>query len=445
MNKRRVIQLRHQELIRRAKLRKRFRRNRRIHRDRIRKDKLREELRRRFGQHSKILRMLEEHAKNPLQVRYGVHITVPKTFSIIDHPEQVIKTISQFAAVKCSVGRPTEVYIDQSGLKNYDLAASALLDLVAVELKNELIINNKATQFRGKLPNDGDVQTFIRAIGIIKHLGISNRIPTWSEMQKLRVFDRRNRHYSRPVSAKTASRKERAASGFVDHINECLAIKGKVLTPRGITQLSGCIGELLDNAEEHAAFPDWSMLGYLDLKRKQPKVEIAIFNFGRSIAETFQELPSGHFALRSVMPYVRRHMKTRSVFTQYGEEELFTVMALQEHISSKNNHADSQRGHGTIQLLRFFQNIHQLCTGSQTGAEMTLVSGRTVIRFDGSHSLKKGVGSANVIAFNQKNSLDFPPSQEYVRRLNGAKFPGTIISIRFPLTNSMVKEEENDA
>ncbi|MBA4058687.1 MAG: hypothetical protein C0490_28480, partial [Marivirga sp.] len=54
-----------------------------------------------------------------------------------------------------------------------------------------------------------------------------------------------------------------------------------------------------------------------------------------------------------------------------------------------------------------------------------------------------------VIAFNSANDLGQKPDSNYVRALEGVHFPGTIISVRFPLSLSegtMVEEiqDEND-
>lgn len=401
--------------------------------------KKREELAALFGKKSKILGLLANHAQKKINVQKGVQVTIPKTFSIIDDPSTVIDTISQFSAVKKSGERPTQVFIDQSQMERYDLAASALLDLVAVELRKELKINNKSSRFRGRFPSHGPVARFIKAIGIVKHLGIRDQRPTCSEMQKLRVFDKRCRHYLPLISARASSLKERAASGFVEHLNSCLGANGKELTRDGVSQLSACLSELLDNAEEHANFTDWSLLGYLDMDDQQKKLEIAVFNFGRSIAETFTSLTPSHFARKAIEPYLQQHSSL--VFKKHTKEDLITVMALQEHISSKNEDSLSSRGHGTIELLRFFSKIHQDCSNSSLGAEMALLSGNTFIRFDGTHLLSKsGKGDEKVIAFNKSNSLSDPPDQQYVRSLGKSYFPGTIISIRFPLTSAMVQE-----
>ncbi|MBD9476164.1 hypothetical protein IB268_24840 [Achromobacter sp. ACM01] len=395
-----------------------------------------------FGQKSKILTLLEARASKKINVEQGIRVTVPKVFSILDAPEVVVDTINKFAAVKASGKRPTSIYIDQTAMETYDLAASALLDLAAVELKKELQLNNRPGRFEGAFQKYGPVARFIKAIGIVRHLGIRGHMPTWTEMQKLRVFDRRNRHYHPPKSAKTATRKELAAGGFVSHLNDCLATQEKKLTPTGASRLVGCLGELLDNAEEHARFSDWSLLGYLDLDCEQPKVEIAIINFGRSFAETFQELEADHFSWDSVRPYVDRHSSKSKLLGGCRDEDLLTVMALQPHISSKNHDASHSRGHGTVQLLRFFSKVHQACTGSALGAQMALVTGSTFIRFDGKHLLSESPEQEATIAFNDRNSLTDQPDNDYVRSLGKCHFPGTIISIRFPLTTAMVQEEE---
>ncbi|MDT8466849.1 hypothetical protein O3S75_017205, partial [Alcaligenes nematophilus] len=140
------------ERLRRFKLQKNKRRSRRTHKRNLRFKFQREDLARRFGSHSKILKLLEQKATRKIEVKQGISVTIPATFSIIDEPELVIETINQFAAVKLSGARPSQVYIDQSRMTSYDLAASALLDLVAVELKTELHLANRVSRFRGALP-----------------------------------------------------------------------------------------------------------------------------------------------------------------------------------------------------------------------------------------------------------------------------------------------------
>ena len=51
-----------------------------------------------------------------------------------------------------------------------------------------------------------------------------------------------------------------------------------------------------------------------------------------------------------------------------------------------------------------------------------------------------------IIAFNSENDLAIPPDRTHVKCLKGVEFPGTIVSIRFPLPEkalqNVVKKNE---
>ena len=51
-------------------------------------------------------------------------------------------------------------------------------------------------------------------------------------------------------------------------------------------------GEILNNAEDHSGSDDVVITGYLDNSNSTHLCEIAIFNFGKTIAETFREMPN---------------------------------------------------------------------------------------------------------------------------------------------------------
>jgi hypothetical protein len=74
---------------------------------------------------------------------------------------------------------------------------------------------------------------------------------------------------------------------------------------------------------------------------------------------------------------------------------------------------------------------------------MAIVSGGTYILFDGTHRMRETEGKGKTIAFNKSNDLYLKPDEDYVKPLRGLHFPGTIISIRFPLsTTSTVTLDE---
>jgi hypothetical protein len=88
-------------------------------------------------------------------------------------------------------------------------------------------------------------------------------------------------------------------------------------------------------------------------------------------------------------------------------------------------------------LIEFFQKVHKECApDSAVKAKMAIVSGSTFILFDGQYGLREKTGHGKVIAFNAANNLYTRPDSSYVKPLGSYKFPGTIISIRFPLSNT---------
>jgi hypothetical protein len=221
---------------------------------------------------------------------------------------------------------------------------------------------------------------------------------------------------------------------FVDYIDECLVEHGFKLRPEERARLLIYAGEILDNAEEHAGMREWSIVGYVDTDSEDHLCEIAIFNFGRSFAETFSSLSQNSYAYKEVAPYLDQHRRKGFFNTGWREEDLLTLVALQGHVSSKNTSSSTTRGQGTVDIIKFFQKVHLECVGTAGPcAEMAILSGKTHILFDGTYQMAPDASGRNVIAFNAQNDLSSKPDPKYVRNLGGDGFPGTVISIRFPM------------
>ncbi|AWH48096.1 hypothetical protein C1925_02420 [Stenotrophomonas sp. SAU14A_NAIMI4_5] len=90
-------------------------------------------------------------------------------------------------------------------------------------------------------------------------------------------------------------------------------------------------------------------------------------------------------------------------------------------------------------MMEFFQRISDACSDEGTGdPEMVLVSGDTHIRFHRKYKMKKDEATGReIIAFNKENSTSELPDGELVRTMVGASFPGTLISINFPLSGKL--------
>lgn len=397
-----------------------------------------------FGKESKIISMLAKSYKGQAHKQSNaLKLVIPSTFSIIEKPEDVIAVIGQFAK-SIREQRPKWMTLDQSALTVYDLAANGLLDVIAVELEKETKKCRRKTKWGGVFPKDENVSRFIRALGITKHLGLENLYPVGSTARDYRVFDRRNRHYYGWMKPDKADFKSKVVAEFANHINGCLIAHGRKLTPEALAKLCDYTGEIIDNAEEHAGMFDWTIQGYLDNNCEVPLCEIAIFNFGDTIAETLNRLPKHSYTWNQISPYLQLHKKKKLFGPAWSELDLLTVIALQGHVSSKNKSASDTRGNGTVELIEFFQKVHQECTvdnSEEVAAKMAIISGGTYILFDGTHKLVEQENGIKAVTFNFENSLEVLPDSKYVRGLRGHHFPGTIISIRFPLGAASLVEK----
>lgn len=400
------------------------------------------EVKEKFWQHSKLISLIANSYKGSTLPHANIlRFKIPKSFSIIDNPETVIAHLGQFAKTYLKT-RPRAAQIDHSSLINYDLAANGILDLIVVEAKKETKLNKRQLRWSGVFPVDQDVRRFIRGAGIIKHLNISNELPKEEESATLKIFDERNHHYYTYNPTK-ADKKTTVTAKFADHINSCLNTSGKELTHIARHKLCEYVGEILDNVEQHAGMIDWTIQGYLDNSCEIPLCEIAIFNFGKTIAENLQNVPRDSYTWKQIGHYILLHRAKKLFCPDWSEKDLLTLIALQEKVSSKNLTEEDTRGNGTVDLIEFFQKISEE-TGyiGEKRAKMAILSGNTHITFDGKYKLSAIGNSPRRIAFNIENNLLFPPDKDYVKSLKNLNFPGTIISIRFPLSISILAESE---
>lgn len=366
-------------------------------------------------------------------------VDVPEVFSLIDNPDESLRFVKSFAA-DIREKHPKGVRFNHARMNHADLAAECLLDAVATEMTREYASAGRPQpKHEGSYPRNPELVRFLKAIGIVKNLNVTHEFLRPSESSSLRVFHRRKRGGSARVRADTLDYKGAVLVDFVRHVNSCLTANGRQLTPRAVQRLLHYTGEILDNAEQHSGSDDWSIAGYLDNAKPGHKCEIAIYNFGKTIADTLDELPRDSYTWREIGPYVDEHSR-RSLFAkQWTRENLLTLVALQGHVSRKTTGPTDNRGQGTVDLIEFFQAVHRECVKAGERAQMVIASGGTHVRFDGTHAMQPDQRGRKVIAFNEANSLAEKPDPQYVTNL-AARFPGTLISIRFPLQESQTEK-----
>lgn len=365
-----------------------------------------------------------------------MRFALPKAFSMIDSPDRTIATLANFARAMRSA-RLGSVYIDFAALEQYDLGANGLLDILVDELIIEARRTGRIIRWKGNFPSDPAHVRFVRAMGVIKRLKVEHEAPSREDKARLVLFENRCRHYIRELRPHQVDKKSRVTAEFADHINRCLATTNRALTPQARGRMCAYIGEIIDNAEQHSHMLDWAIQGYLDTMLETPMCEVVIFNFGRTIAETFEALPSSSFTRVQVQKYIDLHSRRQLFSAGWRKEDLYTLIALQGNVSSKNLTAADTRGNGTVDLIDFFQKVHAECSDQGSpAARMVIVSGSTCVLFDGKYAMRPNSDGIKIIAFNNENNLEERPDRDYVRKLDGVVFPGTLIGLKFPLSTA---------
>lgn len=391
---------------------------------------------------SKILKMLAGSKwDDPRKPKPYVRINVPEIFSIISNPKATIRTLIESAKYTNFPIKLKKIVVNHSKLKQIDLAAESILDLIVMEIESEIKSKHRKFDISGLYPEDSYLKRYIRAIGIIKNLDVKHEQLDHDEEKDLNVFQMRNKRLLKSDSLGQADYKEKMSAEFVDHINSCLKANGRQLTAESRLVLSEYTGEILSNAEEHSGTNEWSIVGYLDNVHADHLCEIAIFNFGKTIASTFNDLNDTSYTKTIIQPYIDLHAKQGWFSSNWNEDDLLTLISLQGDISVKNSSKNGDRGQGTVEMIEFFQKMHKECLQKdKTCARMAIVSGSTHILFDGAYAMKEDGSGRKIIAFNSKNSLYEIPDKKYVSNMGEVGFPGTIIGIRFPLQDVQIQE-----
>lgn len=396
---------------------------------------------------SKIIDILFEKSKFqvPAQRKLKLSITIPEVFSIIESPKKSLQTIFRLV----SAGRAISLYrmnSNHSKMQSVDLSAESVYDLVLLEIQKEHKTRGYRIEMAGEYPKDEKLRRYLKAIGIIKNLKIKHEYLSKKEESDLVIFKMRSRRHSKDIHIRRNVFKEKVSADFVNHIDDCLASNNRRLTTSGKQVLGEYTGEIIDNIEAHSGMNSWAISGYLDNVDEEHTCEIAIFNFGTTIAETFTDLPRDSFPMQEIEKFVQTHQKSGFFSTGWKEEDLITLIALQGHVSCKNKKITDDRGQGTVDLINFFQQVHGECikNNNYSGAKMAILSGNTHILIDGTYSMGD-VDGRQVIAFNKDNDLKQKPDRKFVTNLGDTFFPGTVISIKFPMqSNQTEMVEQND-
>lgn len=395
-------------------------------------------------QDAKLLRQLgtlKQSNFSKYKIKKGLlKFKIPKNFDIYKNPEIVFKTIANFRNVLLDK-RVRSLELIHEDVESC-VASEFLIGLVANEVD---VYREKAgvpINIKGKIVDDGSHYELVSNIGIIAELNGSITDMHDSNCEGKVLFYKRDNRLNHTASSTGNDIKNQTAIECVKHLRSCLNTQHLSLCEDVREDLEMCLGEILDNAHEHCGMtaPVWFVRSYLNTEIKEKRFfDLVVMNIGRTIAETFELLPENSDAKSLAMEYVNFHED------DFDRELLINVAALQGNISSKKDE-DMTRGQGSIRLIETFDAIYKSYirlrgNDCDTAAIMNLISGSSIITFDGKYGFCRKDDSESgtedvIVPFNYSESLKELPDSKYVKKMEGVSFPGVMLNIRIPLTGS---------
>lgn len=383
------------------------------------------------------------HGSFPKRKR-NVKISIPKNFDIFKNTEVVIEKVIEITKQLMMPGL-SHIEVDHTKVVNTSLGSESLFGLLITEiLSNRRSQRSEKISIFGTLPSSGtSARMLIDNVGVVKELEDDHFTDAQDNKHNERVhYYRKDNKYAVNTSIK-GDNKSLTAEEFVNYIDSCLNSHKLKLSDPAKSKFKACLGEVFDNAEEHCGRnkPVWFVRGYFHDVEDDRFLELAVFNLGNSFYDNFSALPEDSNIKSVVSKYVDRHK------TETDVKSLFTVIALQGSVSTKRD-IDPTRGHGSVTLIETFESMYdeykklRVEKVNETNAEMNIISGETIIKFDGKYRSKTSTFENGqekfIMAFNADQDLNAPPEPENVYTMNNVRFPGVMINIRIPLKGSTV-------
>ena len=247
-------------------------------------------------------------------------VRFPEVFSFIDAPEDALRLIER--AVVAFARSPTRrVSIDQARCRQIDYGAASVLCALALDAERRY-----GVRLTGTYPRDARAREIVEATGLPKLLGLVEDTPAHFLSFELQCGRRGRR------GASAASDRDRIATAFVEHLDECLQAYAVELSPDGKHYVSQLFTEAIGNAEDHGGRQEWWVGGYL---RRPPgsavgDLNVTIFNLGNTVYQTLAQLPPSSTLGVRLRGIVKRHRDAGAYGPAYSEEETWTLGAIQE-------------------------------------------------------------------------------------------------------------------
>jgi hypothetical protein len=371
------------------------------------------------------------------------YLLLPDIFSLTQKPTQSYSILKDLICL-LYYGQHEKIVIDYKNCNEIDLDASVCMDIIIMEYNTYLSKCNEKRfipTVRKIVPlnyNRSEIKKVLFSIG-----AFNNTRGFKINFSDIICFNLRVRHKNIKYDSGLD------ITEMVDYVQDCLHKMHKVLSTDARKNLCDVIGEILINAEEHSTTQSYFSIGYFQEKVIDNKhigiFNLVIFNFGDTIYEKFKSPDCQNVRTVKRMQelseiYVKKNFFGKSNFT---EENLWTLYALQEGVTSVPREKFKKRGNGSIRFIESFFGLKGIGTDMDDISKLIILSGNTKIIFDGLYEIvnkPKGDTVFKIMAFNEEGDIEEQPDKKYVTFVDNF-FPGTLISAKILISDDDTKNE----
>lgn len=381
------------------------------------------------------------------------NIDIPENLSIIDYPKESYLMLKKLISALL-IENTQSVFLNYKNCKTVELGTQVLLDIILMDFIKFRNICHKIDRNRyqyfpttigGLEINQESIQKMIFSVGSPVNLRVQEKEFPDIVRYKLCKHDNENQKDEQ----KRIEQKVLDTTELADYVIDCLKRINKKLTSEKRDDLCTVIGETLINAEEHSTTKHRFSIGYFKEEHINGNhfgiFQLVIMNFGQTIYEKFKsaDCPNQDI-VRKMKDLSKRYTKNNWFKEKFEEENLWTLYALQEGVTSVSTDK-YKRGNGSIRFIESFFKIK----GSEDAdniSKMIILSGKTQISFDGRHNIiqktKPNGEIFKVMTFNQSGNIEEKPDNDYVF-CNDNYFPGTMICAKILLNDDDLKQINN--
>jgi hypothetical protein len=358
-------------------------------------------------------------------------VVCPPVLSFSFNRRESLAAIAEFARIAES--RPRKIVIDFRPVKRLNLGAAAVLMALAREAREDHI------RIDVRLPDNEEMQQRLAVCGLANVLEDAGSVvlPSSAVLALTRL----------PRDAKwddvRLGQEAGAQTGRVStRLDTWLSANGYELNPEVKKKLRAIVSETLENAVFHSNAGWWVCASVQRGNDGVRLLEIAVFNFGGSMAESLATSPPESRTHEHIESLRREHKRKGAFNERWTEDNLLGLFAIQDGNSRFG--LERERGGGTHKIVRIFQFISDVAS-NHPDCRLGWVSGSTAIFLDGRYRLGPSKVAGRLeredIAFNAPNDLNEVPDGLSVVNLEHA-FPGTLLKLQFPLREDYLVKQK---